>query len=63
MWNETYLFAGVMIENALSPEGGIVISRRVVFLATFFLDRKDMKLALFCIDIAPDAHQSIFVSL
>src|SRR5579864_6804708 len=63
MCNETYLLVAVRIEKGLSPEGRIVIACRVVFLAAFFLDRKDMKLVLFCIDVASDAYESIFVSL
>ena len=63
MCNETYLFLAAMMQKVLSPKGGIGIPRRVVFPAVFFLEREDMKLVLFCIDVASDANQTIFIPL
>ena len=63
MCNETYLFVAAIVEKALSPKGGIGISGRVVFSATFFLDGNDMKLVLFCINVASHPDQTVFVPL
>jgi len=63
MCNETYLLGAAKVDKALSPEGRIRIPRRVVFSAALSLDRKDLKLVLFRINVASDAYQTIFVPL
>ena len=63
MCKETFFFTVPMVQNALSPKGGIRIPRRVVCPAVLSVDRQNMKLVLFCIDVASNPDHTIFVAL